>query len=197
VTVAVSLVLTAIILYAIPTTRIGFFIVGCRAGVEKACVNWATAYEIGDGVAMNRARMSEIMADVCARFRSQDPCMATGMAMWAGWSKQGGMAEAEALCTTDTGDDRYAYWCETLSTAVLGDKRVQGDRKEKAIRLAMRSCALGHANGCRLARNMDNVAERVRLLDRVGGGCERGDQAACDELIDIYKKTFGAQGAPP
>ena len=48
------------------------------------------------------------------------------------------MAAAEALCTTDAGDHRYAYLCETLSSTVLGDKRVEGDRKDKAIQLALR-----------------------------------------------------------
>lgn len=123
--------------------------------------------------------------------------MVAGMALWMGWSKQGGMAEAEALCTTDTGDDRYAYWCETLSTTVLGDKRFEGDRKEKAIQLALRSCALGHASGCSLARRMDTVVERIRVLERVGSGCERGEKAACAELIDIYKTSFGAKGVTP
>jgi TPR repeat protein len=184
-------------LYAIPTTRIGFFIAACKAGVEKACMKWANAYEAGDGVATNQARMSEIMADTCARFRSQEPCRVAGLALWVGWSKQGGMAEAEALCTTDTGDDRYARWCETLSTTVLGDPRFQGDRKEKAIQLALRSCALGHASGCSLARRMDTVVERIRLLERVGSGCRQGDKAACAELIEVYKKTFGAKGVPP
>jgi hypothetical protein len=184
-------------LYAVPTTRIGFFIVACRAGLEKACMKWGTAYEAGDGVATNRARTYEIMADTCARFRSQEPCMVAGMSLWAGWSKQGGRAEAEALCTTDTGDDRYAYWCETLSTIVLGAKQFEGDRKEKAIQLALRSCALGHASGCSLARRMDTVVERIQLLDRIGGGCARGEKAACAELIDVYKSSFGAKGVPP
>jgi TPR repeat protein len=186
-----------VVLYAIPITRIGFLIVACRAGKEDACMKWAETYEAGAGVARNTARTYEIAAETCARFRSQQPCTLAGFALWAGWSKQGGRAEAEALCTTDTGDDRYASLCERLSTIVLGASGVQGDPKEKAIQLALRSCALGHASGCSLAERMDTVAERVQLLNRVGTGCQQGDKAACAQLIEVYKQSFGAKGAPP
>jgi len=192
-----AVLVSVVVLYAIPVTRIGFFIVACRAGMEDACMKWATAYEAGEGVTRNTARTYEIAAETCARFRSQQPCNLAGFALWGGWSKHAGMAEAEALCTNDTGDDRYAYWCETLSTIVLTAPVVQGDRKEKAIQLALRSCALGHASGCRLVKRMDAVAERLQLLDRIGTGCEQGDKAACADLIEVYKQSFGAKGAPP